>query len=60
MAWQGGDDSPPSGPPKTGKGWCDLLHCLLDDKGIQRWLKENHIDAKALEECLCQKPPVLL
>jgi murein tripeptide amidase MpaA len=60
MAWQGGDDSPPSGPPKTGNGWCDLLHCLLDDKGIQRWLKENHIDAKALEECLCQKPPVLL
>ena len=56
MAWPGGDDTPP-----TGTDWCGLLHCLLEDKGIQRWMKENHIDPKSLEHCWCKrdKPGVL-
>jgi hypothetical protein len=34
MAWLGGDDTPPSGPPAAGTDWCDLLHCLLKDRGV--------------------------
>ena len=61
MAWLGGDDTPPSGPPATGTDWCDLLHCLLKDKGILRWMKENNIDPKTLANCLCKgdKPQTL-
>jgi hypothetical protein len=54
MAWLGGDDAPPSGPPATGTDWCDLLHCLLKDKGVLRWMKENNIDPKTLTNCLCK------
>jgi hypothetical protein len=61
MAWLGGDDAPPSGPPAHGTNWCDLLHCLLKDKGVLRWMKENNIDPKTLANCLCKgdKPQTL-
>lgn len=63
LAWRGGDaPAPGSGHagPGAGRQWCDLLRCLLSEKGVRRWLETQHIDPRGLEECLekalCKTP----
>jgi hypothetical protein len=53
LAWRGGNNQPPHTDP-GGKNWCDVLRCLLTDPGIQRLLKEHHIDAGHVEKCVCR------
>jgi hypothetical protein len=51
-AFRGGDDpiAPPEGPPDD--RLCRLIACLLEDDGIQRYLKEHGIDTASLKRCV--------
>lgn len=58
MAWRGGDAPPPRTPPGNHE-LCDLLRCLLSDKGIRGWLDAQKIDPQTLTRCIersCPKP----
>lgn len=45
-------DQPTPGIPSGFPDFCSLLRCLVEDKGIQRYLKENNIDPKIIIKCL--------
>jgi hypothetical protein len=51
--FRGGDDpiAPPEGTPPD-DCHCRLITCLLDDDGIQRYLKERGVDATSLKRCV--------
>ncbi len=48
-----GGDHPSSSVPGSHE-LCQLIKCLLQDKGIQTYLKEKNINAKTIYECLCK------
>ena len=53
-----GGDKPRIDPVPDGGGdegrdfYCRLLDCLLRDASVQRWLKRQELDAKALRKCV--------
>jgi hypothetical protein len=61
--WRGGDIPPPSAnndPKNNDDRWCQVINCLLSNKGIQEALKKREISAEELRKCLdgmCRKTP---
>ncbi len=51
--WPGGN-RPPRDPKDPGKRFCQLLHCLLAQKGIAEWLRKQGIDPAHLARCLSE------
>lgn len=49
------DNRPTTDIPSGFQDFCSLLKCLADDKGIQRYLKENNIDPKIIIRCIEEK-----
>jgi hypothetical protein len=47
-----GGDNPDTPPTSDDNQLCRLINCLLKDDGIQRYLKEHHIDGGSLIETL--------
>jgi len=54
IAWHGGDRPPPtqSGSGVKQPDLCHLLECLIEERGIQRWLKTHDIDPAHLARCI--------
>lgn len=46
-----GGDKPGSLIPPGSGDFCSLLRCLLDDKSLQKYLKENNIDPTNIIKC---------
>lgn len=53
--WVGGGDAPPRSGPGDGKACCEgVIRCLLEDRGVQAWLKRYEVDAKRIIDCLAK------
>lgn len=53
--WKGGDDKPPTratDPRTRDEQFCNFLECLFESKVLEKYLKENRINSKALQKCL--------
>jgi hypothetical protein len=53
--WKQGDNLPPTGgadPRTRDEQFCRLLECLFGSDGLGKFLAENRINPKALQECL--------
>jgi hypothetical protein len=48
-------NQPTTETPSDFQDFCSVLKCLADDKGIQRYLKENNIDPKIIIRCVEEK-----
>jgi len=67
--WRGGDrprppagGQPGSGTRDPGRQWCQLLMCLLKDKGIIELLRKHGIDPAHIARCieeLCRRRDLL-
>jgi murein tripeptide amidase MpaA len=55
IAWRGGNRPPPGTRPTSSSDCCcDFFRCLLSDPQTQRWLEEQRLDARHIEECLAR------
>jgi hypothetical protein len=60
--WRGGDDKPPSvydDPRRDDERLCQLLFCVLGNKGVLELLKRHGVDHDELRRCLaayCRRP----
>jgi hypothetical protein len=60
--WKGGDTPPPNGKNDPNAGhdrFCQLVNCLLQQKGIQEALRKAGVDVDGVRKCLeeyCRKP----
>jgi Common central domain of tyrosinase/von Willebrand factor type A domain len=57
--WFGGNNVPPSTEHGPDEGFCNLIYCLLKQKGIQEMLHKLGVNSDELRSCLdeyCRKP----
>ncbi len=55
--WHGGDNQPPTtaaDPFARDEQLCELIKCILNDKGVAEYLRRHEIDVRRLSRCLLQ------
>jgi len=55
--WHGGDNQPPTtaaDPSTRDEQLCEIIKCILNDKGVVEFLRRYEIDVRRLSRCLRQ------